>query len=1201
MSLSTQRSVRAQIPAPSVPAKNAQASASSSSSVPAKNAQASASSSSSVPAKNAQASASSYRRVPDVEHVLIRPNMYLGSVSHIKRKDWHLINGKAFLKDTTVPYAMIHIAKELASNMGDNFSKSRRAGVHPGECAVSIDGNKVTFVNGGLCMPIEVDQESGLYIPEMCFSHLRAGGNLGENGDVGGTNGIGSKAAGIFSTRYGIKICNPVSHMSYRQEWRNNLSVREEPEIDHNYQGKESVFEVWYVVDHRRLGYSMDDFVYNESAAQMIHWICASLSFTTGIPVTFNSERMKHTKESYAQLYTVSGQERTFFHETKGMKLICIDTPKAGRQVGFANYIHNPSGGAHLKEALGIVKNLIAPERKTPASPNTALGDQEIPLDTGIKKAVKKKKADDPLVKVTAAQIKPHVTVIISVSEVEKADWGGSQTKVHFSGPMPPILPKTLPRNFSDLKTWAVFNAVNAYVNGKVFKNMGDIDPDKKKGDYQKTKRGEDANWVLQGKRNCGCELHVLEGESAEAYDSKLLNFIPGGRNRIGTLTLRGKPLNVYKACDENIQKNKELCELTRRLGLKPNTDYSIAVNRKKLRYDKVVFMADSDIDGAHIKTLLLGFFNRLYPGLLECGSVVVDYLTPLSVGVKNGKVVKFYYDRQYQYWLEHNDPKGWNFNYYKGLGRSKKEDVKRDYEDKHEIAFEYDSAADSRIRLALDGEDVEMRKSWMSQWDPKNVSPYLEKSITITQFVDDRTRGYSWETLARNMPRFDSFTDVARKIAHTAEHTWGRRMTSKKLVKVTDFAGAVSSLTEYHHGDGIQHSVINMAQTHPGSNNVPFLLGEGTFGTLYKGGRHASQPRYSEVTGNPLMAWYFRPENDVCRKHSYEEGKMVEPMQMQGVLPFCLINGVSAVCTGWSSFIPCYHPREIMNAYVRRLRGIPFTEPEPWYRDYEGEVYMDGNVLVSRGKAVLSDNTVSGNFEVTCLPVGVWGNTYREGFLEREYFAGNMPAPAESLCTDSEIYFRVKGLKLEKDETGRPMELTEERIGVASRRTINGYTILDDDGRPVTFRFIRDLMEAFYQSTLSVYERRKREMMSADQETLGKLRERSGYIRAYLEKRFDFRDRAGEALSRTQVTVNIERLGLNVGFFVTRPGYSKVGAHELNREGLEETEQDITEMERKITEVERTTVKDMWLSDLKDLDREYNKVYGDDRRKLYL
>ena len=188
-----------------------------------------------------------------------------------------------------------------------------------------------------------------------------------------------------------------------------------------------------------------------------------------------------------------------------------------------------------------------------------------------------------------------------------------------------------------------------------------------------------------------------------------------------------------------------------------------------------------------------------------------------------------------------------------------------------------------------------------------------------------------------------------------------------------------------------------------------------------------------------------------------------------------------------------------------------------------------------------------------------------------------------------------------EKDDAGVVKELTEERIGIVSRKTINGYTILDGDGRPVTFRFIRELEEAFYQTTLKVYERRKQAMMLADEVTLGKLRERLEYIRAYLEKKFDFRDRAGEALSRSRATAVIERLGLNVGFYIDRPGYSKVKTYDLNKEGLAETERDIAAMEKKIEEAAKKEVKEMWLSDLSDLQREYDKVYGDDRRKMML
>ena len=1091
------------------------------------------------PKRVAQQDASKYKKVATIPHVRDRPGMYIGSVNHVERKDWHLVDGKATLIKTTVPYALCHIVKEVVSNVGDNADRSRKAGIDPGECTFTVEGNKITITNEGLCIPIEKDSESGLWIPEMIFSKMRAGSNFGAERDVGGANGIGTTAAAIFSTQYGIEIRNPVSKKVYTQEWSNNLSVRH-PEVIRDYYGENSLIKVWYIVDHKRMGYKEDIFVYPESAVQIFRWICASLSFTANIPVVFNGERMHLSCAGYAELH-VRPECGRFVVERENLKIIYIDTPRAGKQVGFVNYVYNPMNGEHVSAALTALKNLIMPENKSDS------------------------------VEITTAQIKPNVTVIISITGVVDADWGGGQTKLCFGGPMSPVM---LPTTADIMKGWDVADLLDSYARAKVYKDLGKVEKKQKKGARIRPQKGEDANWAGTDKSHL-CTLFPVEGDSAEGYFAMLCSVIPGGRNTSGVVVLQGKPPNVCKGDGEaKILNSPELKEISRRLKLDSTLDYATAKARKTLRYGKLCFLADADVDGAHIKCLLLAFLNKVYPTLLQTSSIVVDYITPRSRATKGNSEVKFYFEQQETEWLLNNDSTGWSFKYYKGLGNSNKDDVRRDYIDRKELAFVYDRYAGDRINLAMDGRDDEnvgMRKSWITGYSPdKFVVPH-GNSITITQFVDNPVREYCYESLSRGIHGSDGLNNIMRKILCGEFNEWGRGCTSKREMELRDFAGSVSKLTKYHHGEAsLFKAIINMAQTHVGSNNIPLLKGVGRFGTIYKGGKHAAAPRYLCVLPSEEAAYIYLAVDDPILERNYDGDKPVEPRKYLPIIPMYLVNGVKAVCVGWTSKIPCHHPLEIIDQYIDHLEyDAPFTNLEPWYRGYTGDVYMDGDVMVSRGRAVM---TSKDSYEVTCLPVRMWGVKYYE-HLEKELFVFETIEGYDNLSTDDEIRFTVRGVKLKPEE-----KLTEQSIRVITREVISNLTIIGPTGMPVTYPDTATAMQAFFDERMPWYDVRKQHMIETNSIELNKLRERRAYILAFMQKLFVFSD------SRDATIREIQRLKLNVGFYVKTSGYTLVKPYELNQQGLDEVDAAIAAARINVDRISSVSTTDMWLSDLREL-----------------
>lgn len=212
------------------------------------------------------------------------------------------------------------------------------------------------------------------------------------------------------------------------------------------------------------------------------------------------------------------------------------------------------------------------------------------------------------------------------------------------------------------------------------------------------------------------CYLLLTEGDSAKAL--VMAGLAVAGRDNYGVFPLKGKLLNVREASSSQIQKNEEITQLKKILGLQQSKTYT---STDSLRYGHLVIMTDQDTDGSHIKGLLLNLFDHFWPSLLKIKGFMMEFITPIVKARKDSKVLSFFTLQEYYNWKK-NSPNShlYHVKYYKGLGSNTEEEGKEYFSNlkTHQIPFSPCSPEDSgKIDLAFNKKKADERKEWLQSF----------------------------------------------------------------------------------------------------------------------------------------------------------------------------------------------------------------------------------------------------------------------------------------------------------------------------------------------------------------------------------------------------------------------------------------------------------------------------------------------------
>ncbi|MDN2997930.1 DNA topoisomerase (ATP-hydrolyzing) subunit B [Streptococcus suis] len=540
--------------------------------------------------------ASQIQVLEGLEAVRMRPGMYIGSTSKegLHHLVWEIV-------DNSIDEALAGFADKI-------------------EVYIEPD-NSITVIDNGRGIPVDIQEKTGRPAVETVFTVLHAGGKFGGGGYKvsGGLHGVGSSVVNALSTQLDVHVYK--NGQVYFQEYKRGEVVADLEVVGET---DRSGTTVHFTPDPEIFTETTEfDFAKLNKRIQELAFLNRGLNLS----ITDKREGVEQTKE-----YHYEGGIASYVEYLNENKDVIFETPiytegemdditvEVAMQyttsyhenvVSFANNIHTHEGGTHeqgFRTALTRVINDYAKKNK-----------------------ILKENEDN----LTGEDVREGLTAVISVKHPGPQFEGQTKTKLGNSEVV-----KITNRLFSD--AFAEFLLENPQIARRIVEkgilaSKARIAAKRAREVTRKKSGLEISN--LPGKlADCSSndatktELFIVEGDSAGGSAKS-------GRDREfqAILPIRGKILNVEKASMDKILANEEIRSLFTAMGTGFGADFDVS----KARYQKLVIMTDADVDGAHIRTLLLTLFYRYMRPVVEAGYVYIAQ--PPIYGIKVGSEIKEY------------------------------------------------------------------------------------------------------------------------------------------------------------------------------------------------------------------------------------------------------------------------------------------------------------------------------------------------------------------------------------------------------------------------------------------------------------------------------------------------------------------------------------------------------------------------------
>ena len=1135
-----------------------------------------------------------YQKYTQHQHILELPDTYIGSTKTNEETRWVYDAGsnKMVWRKLMFNPGLYKIFDEIVVNARDEYVRSTvTAGMtqikHIDVTVQSRDGDTVISVeNDGDGIPIEMNEQEKMMVPEMIFGNLLTSSNYdkSEAKIVGGKNGLGSKASNIMSKLFTIDIKTPSSGKQYTQSWYDNMYRVEKPIIKKS-TSKTGHVNVTFIPDRTRFLGAFDETGITADMIRCFHTRIIELAALVGkdVKVTWNGGAVaSNTFEKFIKLFLRDGMTGSAYeHCGPRWEIGAIlashlysdeeELPE-DKHISFVNGIHTKKGGKHV-ETVG---------RKVLAD---------------FCELANKKKVD-----IKPGQLKNSVVLFINSTIVNPSF--DSQSKEYLSTPAAEFgsKPEYSGKLVDGLAKLGLLEEAKFLLEAKSLRETKKTDG-KKRSTIRGMTKLEDA--MLAGTaKSSECTLILTEGDSAAT--SAISGLKEVGRERWGVFPLRGKLLNVRDITVQKFNANEELTAIKKILGLEQGKQYR---DVSELRYGRVMVMADQDHDGSHIKGLLMNLFHAEWPGLMRAG-FLCTLLTPILKATKGKTTVSFYSIPEFNQWKEINSLVGWKIKYYKGLGTSTPTEAREWFKDLHEIKYEWDEKTDESMNLAFNKKQADDRKKWLSHYDPAKMLVPVAAKASYTNFVNDELIHFSNADNIRSLPHvMDGLKPSQRKILFSC-----LKRNLREEIRVAQLAGYVSEHAAYHHGEAsLNGTIVAMAQNFVGSNNINLLKPVGQFGSRLLGGADAASPRYIHTYLEDIVSTLFRKDDAGLLKYIDDDGDLVEPEYYLPVVPLLAINGSVGIGTGYSTNIPPHKPDDIICLLRHRLEGsmasLAGHPLDPWWFGFKGTIHRaDDQTWITRG--IYECDDVKKTVTITELPAGTWTKDYKaflDGLLEVEE-KKTKDAKKESKKVDTTSHTSAKdevepsGLKSFDDlyndvdvrfvlyftEEGYDAlkengEKFERQFKLTSSWKTTNMTCFDTAFNIVKYKTVGDILEAFVEKRLPMYEARRLNMLSVLESQMRELDAKRRFIQALLDDRLVLQKKSDEEIVEGLKACDIPALS-NMEKPDEYDSYDYVLRMRMDRvkqSAVQDLDGQLDEKHAEKERLEAETGSSMWLADL--------------------
>lgn len=562
-----------------------------------------------------------------LEAVRKRPGMYIGSVG---------------------TKGLNHLIYEIADNAVDEHLAGYCTDI---DVTLNQDGT-ATIKDNGRGIPIGIHPKAGIPAVEVVFTVLHAGGKFGDGGYKisGGLHGVGASVVNALSVWLEVEI--KVDGGVYKQRYEQGKAVDKLKQVG-TCRKHDTGTTVTFLPDgeiFEKTRFKAD------SIKSRLH---ETAYLNPGLKINFEDKR-------------AGSEEKITYHEEDGIKAYVKDLNVGKETVNDIVYFKKAEDGIEVEIAfqyvnefeeniLGFCNNIYTQEGGTHITgfkTKFTMIINQYARELGILK--------DKDANFTGLDVRNGMTAIVAIKHPAPRFEGQTKTKLDNPDASTVVSSVTseevqlyFDKNLDSLKAVIACAEKSAKIRKAEEKAKTNL--------LSKPKFSIDSNGKLancESKNPAECEVFIVEGDSAGGSAKTARN-----RRTQAILPIRGKILNVEKASIDKVLANAEIKTMINSFNCGFLEGYGNDFDISKLRYNKIILMTDADVDGAHIDTLLLTFFYRFMPDLIQQGHVYIATPPLYKVVPKKGEGEYLYDDKALELYRKKHAGKSFTLQRYKGLG----------------------------------------------------------------------------------------------------------------------------------------------------------------------------------------------------------------------------------------------------------------------------------------------------------------------------------------------------------------------------------------------------------------------------------------------------------------------------------------------------------------------------------------------------